>query len=87
MRQIMGTVLEFDGCTVRPRWPLEQCLQLCPQAVVRLLLAQTDLLAHSETFPHQYLWAVTPLQVKEPDYILLSSRNRTAQHVWGKAEK
>lgn len=54
------------GCMVRPGWPLQECLQLCPQAAVRLPLAQPDLSALCCIFPHQYLQAVTPSQIKDP---------------------
>lgn len=54
------------GCMVRPGWPLQECLQLCPQAVIRLLLGRTDLSALCGISPHQYLQAVTPSQGKYP---------------------
>lgn len=46
-----------------PGWPLEESPQLSPQALVRLLLAQTSL-----CFQHQYLQAVTHLQDKDYYY-------------------
>lgn len=54
------------GCMVRPGWPLQECLQLCPQAAVSLPLAQPDLSALCGIFPHQYLQAVTPSQLNDP---------------------
>lgn len=73
------------GCMVRPGWPLQERLQLCPQAVVRLLLAQTDLSAHCGIFPHQHLQAITPLQVKAPTsyYCHQGGAGLHVGNIWG----
>lgn len=63
---VQCSVMEVDGVRGQAGWPLEKCLQLCPQAVVRLPLAQTDLWVLCGTFPHPYLQDVTPIQVKDP---------------------